>query len=228
MALTLCTDLSPADWLVASDLPWGRLVTFGPAGFAAYARLRFIPDPVYEGQSEADAYVDDDSPPATEVLHMALDLLSEQTTTPDDCYCCLWDGWGELYGRKTPLPDLVISTAEPPEGVRPAVWAPAPTLPVRSDEPKVVLPNRKYYLFHGRLAEAGDWGAANPWSSSGPVHMPEPAFVWPADHAWCITNDVDPHWAGIGADRLVIDQLVADPHLDVVPANPDEAQPAYR
>jgi hypothetical protein len=227
MALTLCTDLSPADWLVASTLPWGRLVTFGPAGFEAYARLRFLPDPAYEGQSEADAYVDD-SPSEADRLRTLLGLLAVHTTTPDVCYCCLWDGWGELYGRRTPLPDLAIGTAEPPAEANPAGWWAAVALPPdRPDEPKVVLPNLAYYLFHGRLTEAGDWGAANPWSPD-PLNMPEPAFVWPADHAWCVAKDVDPHWAGIGADALVIDELVADPHLDVVPANPDEEQPVYR
>jgi len=58
--------------------------------------------------------------------------------------------------------------------------------------------------------------------------MPGPAFVWPADHAWFVASDIDPHWAGIGADTRVINQLVADPRLDVVPADPRAAQPAYR
>jgi hypothetical protein len=227
MALTLCTDLSPADWLITSTLPWDQLVTFGPAGFEAYARLRFLPDPAYEGQSETDAYIEG-SPSEADRLGTLLELLAAHTTTPDDCYCCLWEGWGELYGRTAPLPDLVIRTNEPPEGVRPAVWAPAPMPPVPPDDtPKVVVPHRAYYLFHGRLAEAGDWGAANPWSPD-PLNMPEPAFVWPADHAWCVTKDVDPHWAGIGADTFVTDQLVADTRLDVVPANPDAEQPSYR
>jgi hypothetical protein len=54
-----------------------------------------------------------------------------------------------------------------------------------------------------------------------------PAFVWPADHAWCFASDVDPHWAGIGADRAVVDRLVADRNLDVVHADPEERQPTY-
>jgi hypothetical protein len=228
MALTLCSDLSPADWLVASSLPSDRLVTFGPAGFEAYARLRFLPDPAYQGQSENDAY-SDDNPPAAGVLRTLLRLLAAHTTTPDDCYCCLWEGWGDLYGRNAP-PDLgaVIRTKEPADETQPAGWAPAPTPPAPPEMAKVVVPTRAYYLFQGRLAEAGDWGAANPWPSPDRLHMPEPAFVWPADHAWCIANDVDPHWAGIGADKLVIDQLVADPRLDVVRANPDDPQPSYR
>ena len=38
MTLRCCRDLSAAEWLTASDLPWQRLVCFGPAGFDAYAR----------------------------------------------------------------------------------------------------------------------------------------------------------------------------------------------
>ena len=34
MPLAVCADLSPADWIVASDLPGPRLVTFGPGGDA--------------------------------------------------------------------------------------------------------------------------------------------------------------------------------------------------
>lgn len=31
-----------------------------------------------------------------------------------------------------------------------------------------------------------------------------PAFAWPEDRAWCFTNDVDPHWAGIaGSDEAI-------------------------
>jgi hypothetical protein len=54
-----------------------------------------------------------------------------------------------------------------------------------------------------------------------------PALVWPADHAWCFVSDVDPHWAGIGASATAVEQLLADPVLDVVRADPDLPQPSY-
>ena len=57
--------------------------------------------------------------------------------------------------------------------------------------------------------------------------MPGPAFIWPGDRTWCLANDVDPHWAGIGADSAAIDELLADPRLDVVPADPHHAPPHY-
>lgn len=193
MALSPCTDLSPADWIARSGWPWDRLVGFGPAGFEAHARLRFLPDPAYDGQSENDAEPGERRD--TDQLLTLFDALAAHTDTPHDCYFCLWEGWGST---------------------------------IHGDGPKVEIPNRAYFLFHGPLADADDWGAAEMWPGEPRLWMPEPAFVWPADHAWCVAKDVDPHWAGIGATASVIEQLCNDPRLDVVPANPEENQPAYR
>jgi hypothetical protein len=55
-----------------------------------------------------------------------------------------------------------------------------------------------------------------------------PAFVWPADHAWCVAADIDPHWAEIGASAPLIERLSGDPRLDAVEADPTAEQPAYR
>lgn len=66
MPLAVCSDLSPADWIVASDIPWTRLVTIGPAGFAAYARGRFIPDPI--GTAVADLWCPPRRPTPGKVL----------------------------------------------------------------------------------------------------------------------------------------------------------------
>ncbi|HEY9473477.1 MAG TPA: hypothetical protein VIS06_06435 [Mycobacteriales bacterium] len=92
--------------------------------------------------------------------------------------------------------------------------------------PKVVVPNRAYFLFRGKVSDFGDWGAAEMWPGQPRLHMPDPAFIWPA--AWCVAKDVDPHWAGIGADVAAIDQLLADARLDMVPADPREDQSRHR
>jgi hypothetical protein len=199
MALALCSDLSPADWIVATEAPWERLVCFGPADFAAHARLRFLADPAFEGQMEHEAYRDD-APSAADQWRVLLELLAAHTHTPEDCYFCLWEGW--------PFPEAVRQ------------------LPKLSVLHQTRVPVRSYFLFRGALSAAGDWGAAE--FASGPPSPYEAAFVWPADRAWCVANDVDPHWAGIGADATVIEQLVADPRLDAVHVDPTEDQPAYR
>lgn len=237
MALTPCSDPSAANWIAASGQSWDRLAAFGPSGFAAYARLRFLPDPAFEGQSENDVDLAEDAPSETAQLRVVLGVLARHTRTPDDCYFCLWDGWGwTVEGGDSAW---TLSREKPSTTTEPMLtWAPSPgAMPARryrSNDPrsaphaaKVAIPNRAYFLFHGSVSDLGDWGAAEKGPGGSTIGMPDPAFVWPADHAWCVANDVDPHWAGIGADIAAIDRLVADPRLDVVPADPNEKQPSY-
>ena len=204
MSLAICSDLSPANWIVTSDVPWDRVVTFGPAGFPAYARVRFIPDPTHPGQQEFEADLDA-SPSEVEQWRALLQLLATETSEPSDCYFGLWDGWGF------------------PESAR--RW---PTFGVPRS-PQIAA--RSFFLFRGALSDAAIWGQP---AEAGIWGLPEfsqggtPAFVWPSDHAWCVAADIDPYWAGIGATEQAIERLVADRRLDAVAADPDSDQPAYR
>jgi hypothetical protein len=216
MTLTWCADLSPADWITTSELPWDRLVTFGPGGFPAYARLRFIPDPTRDGQRENDAERDEDAPSDDEQLRMLLEGLIAHTGTPDELYFCLWEGWGLEGGMVTTSSDGTRRVEQPA--------FPAETLAAR----RVEVPNRAYLLFRGSLVDLGGWGATHMWPDIPTPRSWEPAFVWPADHTWCVAKDVDPHWAGVGGSASAVEQLVADARLDVVRADPREAQPSYR
>jgi hypothetical protein len=101
VTLRPCSDLSAADWITATDLPWDQLVMFGPSGFPAYARLRLLPDPEYAGQSENDVDFHDDGASEGAQLGAVLQMLSRHARTPDDCYFCLWDGWG--WGSAVPV-----------------------------------------------------------------------------------------------------------------------------
>jgi hypothetical protein len=195
MRLSYCSDISAADWLVRSATPSLQLITFGPAGFPAYARLRFIPDPTGPGQDETDAAVPDDHPPDIAQARRALHRLAPFTSTPQECYFCLWEGYSDA-----PLPPHVRRG------------------------PLVEIPHRRYALLRGALDDIGSWEA----DIGGGANIDPPAFVWPADHRWCFARDVDPHWAGIGAERAAVDVLVGDPELDVVPARPTDDQPRYR
>jgi hypothetical protein len=224
VTLRPCSDLSAAGWITSSDLRWEQLVTFGPSGFPAYARLRLLPDPEHPGQAENDAHIEDDRASESAQLGAVLQMLSRHTRTPDDCYFCLWDGWGSgIYGgdgmREV---DLQTGTTHAGPQMTPAF---PPTV---LHGPKVVVPNRAYFLFHGKISELGEWGAAEMWPGQPRSDMPDPAFIWPADHAWCIAHDVDPHWIGIGAGKEAIEELIAHPLLDVVPADPREDQPHYQ
>jgi hypothetical protein len=75
--LQYCNDVSAADWIVQAQIPCEQLVNFGPPGFPAYARLRFIPDPTKPGQTEADAYVADNHLSEMQQTRLALEHLRD-------------------------------------------------------------------------------------------------------------------------------------------------------
>lgn len=225
MTLTFCWEVSAADWIVHSDLPWTRLVCLGPAGFDAYARLRYLPDPIGPGQSEHEA--DRDARPGQ--LPALFEALATQTTTPDDCYFCIWEGFGrtgmaghhEAVGTDDERSPLERGAARPASVRQPAEPRSAPQVP------QVVVPNRAYWLFRGALTDVGTWDCARGWPGLCRLDEADPAFVWPGDRAWCIASDVDPHYAGIGASTAIIDRLLAHPGLDVVLADPGTEQPHF-
>ena len=128
MRLSYCPDTIAADWLVRSDTPAMQLITFGPASFEAFARLRFIPDPAGPGRAEADVDVPDDHPSDIEQARRALHLLARFTSTPEECHFCLWEGYSDV-----PLP---------PAGQR---------------GPLVELPHRRYALLRGSLRDIDAW-----------------------------------------------------------------------
>ncbi|MCI2240433.1 hypothetical protein MO973_45190 [Paenibacillus sp. TRM 82003] len=111
-------------------------------------------------------------------------------------------------------------------GLQPRPTHPGTPQPSTEPLPALVrLPNRDYYLFAGSTSDLGDWGPALPLRSGG--HAPDPAFVWPTDHAWCLARDVDPHYAGIGAAPGAIEALVHRSGLDVVLTDLTREQPHY-
>ncbi|WP_369056277.1 hypothetical protein [Kineococcus terrestris] len=202
MTVSPCGDATAAGWLRDDPQPRHRLVTLGPAGFEAYARVRFIPDPTSPGQSEGDVPHDPgpDAPSERQQLHTVLGVLAARTGTPARCVFAVWDGWGAG-------PVHLGATLD--------------------------LPNRRFSLFEGAATDLPaheQWAAVlhPPHGSPEQAPRPDPAFVWPADRAWCVTKDVDAHFAGVGGTRAAIADLLAHPGLDVVPADPARDQPAYQ
>jgi hypothetical protein len=129
VGLAYCTDTSAADWLVRSGTPALQLILFGPSGYEAYARLRFIPDPERPGQAENDVDLPEDHPSDLSQARRAIHLLAPFTTTPGECYFCLWEGYSDA-----PLPAAVRRGA------------------------LVEVPHRRYALLRGTLADVDTWG----------------------------------------------------------------------
>jgi hypothetical protein len=130
VTLRHCADTTIAQWLVESPVPWHQLVEFGPGGFDAYARLRFIPDPDGPGRSENDVGLPDNHAPDLVQAQQALGILQRFTTTPEHWYFCVWEGTGyEL----------------PPSIFR---------------RPLLDVSHRRYFLAHGSAADFQTWETA--------------------------------------------------------------------
>lgn len=119
-------ETSPADGITTSTVPWQRLVTFDSAGFSAYARLRYLPDPSYEGPSENDAEDEGDEGFAWRAGQWTaiFQMLPSHTVTADDCYICIWDGYAD-HGPTPPALARVQCT-RPAAGTMPPRYPDGP------------------------------------------------------------------------------------------------------
>jgi hypothetical protein len=219
MPLRPLSDTSAADWFVDSEADWWTKVCLGPPGFAAYARVHFD-----LGERRPDDYNVQFGP-------ILRSVLAAHTTTPDDCFFALWDGWGGFGGGPQDTgARWVVPLGSPPAEIAEARrltaeaklvdYAPAFD-PAFLNGPMVTVPNRAYYLFGGPLTEEVDWGAADYSADLQRHYTDEPALMWPADHAWFAAGDVDPDWIGVGGTQDLIDELVGDARLDVAPTTYD-------
>ncbi|GAA1394565.1 hypothetical protein [Luteococcus peritonei] len=121
--------------------------------------------------------------------------------------------------------DVLAGWTTTPHDVLVALWDGTPfheELRARLGTPAVQGPARSYHLLRARLDEV--CAPDDELTTEGIL----PAFVWPADRAWCLALDVDLHWAGIGAPAGAVEQLLATRGLDVVAAHRDQEVPAYR
>ncbi|WP_223111075.1 MULTISPECIES: hypothetical protein [Aeromicrobium] len=206
MTLRHDPDVASADWFVRSEADWRTLATQGPAGFEAYATVRY-------DDGESEQYRSD-----TALMALVVELAAGYTRTPDDVFFGLWDGWGELTDqgraysvvRSNWLRDLWFRPTPPRN--RPAFSEEV------TEGPRVDLHGeRSYLLFRGPAADVGQWGA-QPYATDVERPLPPASLTWPADHAWFIAADVDTSWLCVGGTQQLIDAVLARPDLDAAPA----------
>jgi hypothetical protein len=137
-----------------------------------------------------------------------IDVLPRFSSTPADCWFCLWDGYGYVTGAIAPL--TAFKQGSPPARPRrPRRWnlrMPLPkalgNLPERK---RVRLPNRDYLLFRGPIAKAAGWEDG-------------PNLWWPDDHAWCVASEIDHPYSYVGGSQGLIDAIVDHPAIEALPA----------
>lgn len=75
-------------------------------------------------------------------------------------------------------------------------------------------------LARGTAAEWADWVTA------GVDRDFPPSFVWPSDRAWCVTFDVDAHFAGVAGSEYALTLLI-EGGLNLSRSNRDIPPPMY-
>jgi hypothetical protein len=158
-----------------------------PTGFEAYARLR------------------------VDARDGLVPLLAQHTSTPNQCWFCLWEGYGYLHPSGTS--PLWHAGSHPRRRIglpwwrRVSIRRPATR---KSGGPRVQLPNRAYILFTGSVAEGAGWEDG-------------PNLWWPEDRAWCVATEIDLDETFVGGTRTLIDAIIAQPELGATTTTADSS-----
>jgi hypothetical protein len=207
-------DTSAAAWLSRS----GWIL---PDVFPAYARV-LHPAIRYAGDDDVEvpwAEVADENGALAHPLMQWTGITGGWEFVHEDDQSPLWDDSPADGHLPVPVAARLISVLRrhttTPDDCWFGVWAgfgwfsrsgvPAPA------HPGTELLGREHLLLRGPI----DLAAANT--------APEPAeqsvnLWWPADRAWCVVTDIDLMSTYVGGTRACIDELLAAPDLEVVPA----------
>jgi hypothetical protein len=131
-------------------------------------------------------------------------LLAGHTSTPDDCWFAIWEG----YGFDTPM-TLIAATPSDHEA-RQELERERRRLREHDEQqnrsirealsrlPSFDLPNRRYYLVRGAVTAGSKIERPD-------GHFPQPPDLWwPQDRRWFVAGDTDLDWCYIaGSGQLV-------------------------
>jgi len=213
--LDIARDVSVGDWIRESLDPWVAFsenpVTIGiviPKGFESYVLIR------HSGPGDHPGGLGNES------LGTLIEILSNFTTTPEECFHALWDGYGWMHQGSIavfkPLrhPSLhvlfrSISIRINARRFRRRIRTQfqsldhleSHTLPVgimKSERFK--LPNREYLLMRGPLSEASKIG----WIFSESFQFQSPNLLWPSDRGWILATEIDFNVTLIGGSESLV------------------------
>lgn len=149
------------------------------------------------------------------VLGVVCDVLGRHTATPDDCYFAVWDGWGwdhsvTLTFTRPDADDLPTERVEEPDpGVR-----------LDPNAPRFGVRGRDFLLYRGKVEQATQIGGGDYYPSSGFLMRQSPTLMWPADHAWCLSTELDAEYTIIGGTQALADDLVNTPGIEAALVSP--------
>ena len=127
-------------------------------------------------------------------------LVRGWTTTPAQCWFCLWDGY-----------DWAGTLLTPPG--EPGLQLPDPVPAAVRRGPRVHLPHRDYLLATAPVEAVTAVAALTDGSQT-------PNLWWPADRAWCVATEIDLPWTYVAGPAGLIEAILADDRLEALPAGP--------
>jgi hypothetical protein len=149
-------------------------------------------------------------------LRSLLAVLSRHTASPDDCWLCLWDGYGWIRGTPSVAIASVSSDGRVTERLVPAALSTAALEPSRT----VRFPGRNYLLARGALDAALTVG----WWLDGELRDPQsPNLFWPDDHSWCVATEIDFDSTLVAGSEALIEDLLRERSLEAWRIDPDDS-----
>lgn len=147
------------------------------------------------------------------VLAAVCGVLRRHTATPEDCYFAVWGGWGW---------DHMATVTSVRDGEPPA--APRAPSSVRLDPgaPRFGVIGRDFLLYHGVVEQALDIGGGDYYEGQGFLFEQSPTLMWPADHAWCLSTELDAEYTIIGGTHALADDLLTTAGVEALIVAPDE------
>lgn len=242
-------DIAESDWVVrrlheAGEHGVGSLV---PRGFESYARILHpawdgeapirwheiaamtggavhpVADFAEIAQSADEKVVWNGSHPRSSLSYgdvtALINIAGRATATPDNCWFCLWEGYGWLYEDERHLASAI------PLKVK-ARWARREQRPPRSllippealRYPRVHGPyGREYLLYRGPISIASTFSAESwPWQQT-------PNLWWPAGREWCVATEIDLYSTYVGGSEELIAEVLGDQRLEALRVQASDA-----
>lgn len=250
--MTPSDEVEAADWIAGRLHPFAQDVgSVVPTGFEAYARIfhpasrlvgthevevrwsevaewsgrkvhpemqfHTIAVPVPDRETRLEAWSREPwlGAPSEGQARALVGLLARYTSTPDACWFCVWDGYGEFNGSAFQEMTFYSGTGR---HLRAWWWRVQQKFqrrkPVRREGKRVRLPGRDYLLFKGPLSLAVG-------------HRSGPNLWWPDDRTWYVASEIDFPYTYVGGPKKLIEEILAEPSLEALPATLDHGISAF-
>jgi hypothetical protein len=151
-------------------------------------------------------------------------VLAMHTTTPDNAWICLWDGFGWIAGGSA----VGMLSARAPwwswrRLTRPAGEPYVMRSTFSAEElaaPRVRHPYRRYLLLNGPMTGVSEIADSVPGLS---VRRQSPTLWWPDDRAWFVATEIDFDSTVVAGSSALIDAITAYDRWEAFRVAPDDS-----